>query len=617
MPNRSTEKLPRRIFTYYLLFCLVSLVSLAVGITFVSHNSLIAARENECLSLVSKAESKFSMAQLRSGDADFQELAKQLVDQQSLLYCAIVSPAGDYITHSTPDLVGSLHHAPLGERKQFGEIEEVRYELDAGVRVREFSVPLSNPNQRIGTLQMAFVDASRWHHSLRVAQDFPLALIGPAILMCIGGSVLRRMVLPVAQVQSQLTRFAVAPSLQETAFQRVAVQDSMTVGWNCLVDELNETIHKEDLNARLSGALQSRQQGRSHELLDSLPDGIAETDDTGQITFVNNAMAALLGGNTKEEFLGETIEKCLNKDVMGEAIAPLSDDASRARPSIKEIKKETPFGERILRVARHPIHSSGRDMRAGQVWSVRDVTQQKLADKVRDEFLDSATHELRTPLANIKAYAETLAISEVLEVEQQKEFCNIINSEATRLARLIDDMLNVSSIEAGALRVTMQKVELARLLQDVIQKVRPLMDKKQITFATLFSEKLPELPLDKDKFSICLINLLGNAAKYTQPGGRVAFKARVASKQLIIEVEDTGVGIAADELPKVFKKFFRSADERVQAESGTGLGLAFAQEVVRLHGGSLTVESQIDNGSTFTITLPMSNGATSRGTEHV
>jgi signal transduction histidine kinase len=111
--------------------------------------------------------------------------------------------------------------------------------------------------------------------------------------------------------------------------------------------------------------------------------------------------------------------------------------------------------------------------------------------------------------------------------------------------------------------------------------------------------------LDKDKINTTLVNLLGNAAKYTPEGGRVALKVKTADGALVIDVEDTGVGIAAEELPRVFEKFFRSADPRVQQECGTGLGLPLAREVVRLHGGELTATSQLNKGSTFTVTLPL------------
>jgi two-component system phosphate regulon sensor histidine kinase PhoR len=240
------------------------------------------------------------------------------------------------------------------------------------------------------------------------------------------------------------------------------------------------------------------------------------------------------------------------------------------------------------------------------VWMLRDVTQQKLAEEMRDQFVDTATHELRTPLANIKAYAETLALADVIDIEQQKQFLNTINSEATRLARFVDDLLSVSSMELGSLSLNKQVTDLGRMLNEVITKIQPQIDEKELTLEVVLPEKMPEPELDKDKIATVLVNLLGNAVKYTPEGGRVIFRVNVTDQDIEISVEDTGVGIAKDEVGKVFEKFFRSNDPRVQEQTGTGLGLALAQEVVRLHGGEIGVESEINKGSTFTVKLPLS-----------
>jgi len=131
------------------------------------------------------------------------------------------------------------------------------------------------------------------------------------------------------------------------------------------------------------------------------------------------------------------------------------------------------------------------------------------------------------------------------------------------------------------------------------------MDMKQQKFHALIDPKIPEMKLDKDKFSTILVNLLGNAAKYTPEKGNVTMRAACDETHLTIEVEDTGVGITAAELPRIFEKFFRSSDPRVQCENGTGLGLSLTQELVRLHGGLLNVRSQPNQGTCFTIRIPL------------
>ena len=137
------------------------------------------------------------------------------------------------------------------------------------------------------------------------------------------------------------------------------------------------------------------------------------------------------------------------------------------------------------------------------------------------------SHELRTPLANLKAYAETLTVTKQLDLEKQKDFCNIINAEATRLARLVDDLLSISSMEVGSLSLVKEETDMERMMKEVVDKVSPQMDKKFIVMNTTFPEKWPKLHVDKDKMTGTLVNLLGNAVKYTPSGGRVTLRVKV------------------------------------------------------------------------------------------
>ena len=192
-----------------------------------------------------------------------------------------------------------------------------------------------------------------------------------------------------------------------------------------------------------------------------------------------------------------------------------------------------------------------------------------------------------------------------IDVEQQKQFFNTINDEATRLARFVDELLNVSQMESGAMSLARHETDTQRLIEEVIEHVRPEIDRKQIDFERLLPPKLPKLNVDKDKVTAALVNLLGNATKYTPKDGRVRLRVESAPGEIRFHVDDSGIGIAEAELPRVFEKFFRSDDGRVREVTGTGLGLAFTQEVARLHGGKVTVHSELNKGTQFTLTLPV------------
>jgi two-component system phosphate regulon sensor histidine kinase PhoR len=407
-------------------------------------------------------------------------------------------------------------------------------------------------------------------------------------------------------VEGTLRDIARCPHGAELDVAPLRARDAVSVGWNRVVEyvhSLQRDASQGGLSAILEQAAGSRSGGRFEEVLQRLSEGVAVTNAEGRIEFANQAIAALLGAADPEaELNGSSLEQRL----LTTAAAPQGDEllspGSRHRTAVCELHQVSGEDERILRVARLPLSS---DDSRGHVWTLRDVTQQKLTEQTRDRFIDTATHELRTPLSNIKAYSETLATSDHVNVELQKEFCNIINSEVTRLARFIDDLLSISSMEVGSLTITRQKVETERMFAEVLNKVEPLMKQKSIEFDVSLPPKMPELHLDKDKIIAVVVNLLGNAAKYTPEGGRVAMKVKAEEGRLKVAVEDTGFGISPQDVERVFEKFFRSDDPRVQAETGTGLGLSLAREIVRMHHGEITVESELDQGSKFILSLPL------------
>tara|TARA_R110002072_G_scaffold243821_2_gene403079 strand:- start:55894 stop:57072 length:1179 start_codon:yes stop_codon:yes gene_type:complete len=374
--------------------------------------------------------------------------------------------------------------------------------------------------------------------------------------------------------------------------------------WNSLLSAESDAELLRQLELRLSDNSSGGADGQWRAIVDSISDGICAADVEGRIVQANPAFAALVGVNSSGSLTGQSVCDVIIAAASGDS-EKLIDRFSRGMTSfVCELRRGAELADGILRVACVPLQGTAAS--DGQsVWQIRDVTHQKLAEEARNQFVFTATHELRTPLCNLKAYAETLALQDGIDVDRQKEFCNIINSEATRLARFVDELLNISQMEGGGLRVTKHPVDLERMLKEVLEHVRPQMNKKRQTLESELPARFPKLSADKDKLSATLVNLLGNACKYTPDEGAIRFAVEVEPGTLLIHVEDSGYGISAEELPRIFEKFFRSSDSRVRDIEGTGLGLAFAKEVARLHGGSLTAQSEIGRGSRFTLTLPL------------
>jgi two-component system phosphate regulon sensor histidine kinase PhoR len=431
-----------------------------------------------------------------------------------------------------------------------------------------------------------------------------LATLTPLVILLLGALSIRQTARLNSEIERHLCRLAEVPSSAQVILPPLADAHPAAVGWNQVRDRVTRQQALTNLETRLAGSLGGVRQRRLEDALNSLSDGVAVTDSGNVITFANRSFATIFGLKPEEPAVGRRVPDVLATAAPGKSEQLRAKAASPVSPLVFEVRRSDETAAGILRVERSRL-VSGEEQTTAYVWSIRDVTQQKLADEMRNQFVFTATHELRTPLTNIKAYAETLSLEDGIDVEQQKQFCNIINAEATRLSRFIDELLNVSQMESGALSLARSETDTARLLEEVIEHVQPEMRRKRIEFATALPAKLPKLHVDKDKMAAALVNLLGNAAKYTPEEGRVRLHVEVEAQQLLVHVEDSGIGIAKEELPKIFDKFFRSSDQRVRDINGSGLGLAFTQEVTRLHGGQLVVHSELNKGSKFTMQLPI------------
>ena len=211
---------------------------------------------------------------------------------------------------------------------------------------------------------------------------------------------------------------------------------------------------------------------------------------------------------------------------------------------------------------------------------------------------------MKTPLAGIKAYVELLADEDVTDQALREEFLGVINSQADRLQRLIDNLLNLARIESGVVKVHKESCSLNELLKHAMDVLRPAAEQKRIALHAELSSLYLAAAVDRDQMLQAAINLLSNAIKYTHPEGRVTLRSRLADQEVEFEVEDTGVGLSEEDQTRVFERFYRVAKDRDMAP-GTGLGLPLVKHIVEdVHGGRLAVRSQLGVGSTFAVSLP-------------
>jgi signal transduction histidine kinase len=298
--------------------------------------------------------------------------------------------------------------------------------------------------------------------------------------------------------------------------------------------------------------------------------------------------------------VGAKIDEHVRDGQVLEALRSMTGMNPRRRATF-EVKRPEGEGGGILRFSVRPVR---REDHAAAILMIEDITQQRVADEARNSFVAQATHELRTPLTNIRLYVEQ-AIEAGDDKAVRTRALDVINQESRRLERIVGDMLSVSEIEAGSFKLRAGDVRLENLFEDLREEYAAQAKDKNLALTLHLPPKLPVIQGDRDKIVLALHNLIGNALKYTPEGGKVDVKVEADDKRLQVDVADSGIGIAPEETELIFEKFYRAKDKRVSSITGTGLGLALAREVVRLHGGDISVRSQIDQGSTFTMTLPL------------
>lgn len=339
-----------------------------------------------------------------------------------------------------------------------------------------------------------------------------------------------------------------------------------------------------------------RDRSRLMTILESTPDAVIVTDSEGRITLANPAAEAVLKLRA-DEAIGQPLEAALApQELVSLLKAPVLTDRSI------EIKVE---GGRVLYAAASEV--PGGHM--GRVCVLSDITQFKILDTLKSEFVSTVSHDLRGPLTLIRGY--TTMLSNVGGVnDQQRELQEKVLRSVDQMTKLVDDLLDLGRIETG-IGLNPEPVEIPEILNDVLTSLRPQALNKQIALEVELDPDMVELQADPMLLRQAIANLVDNAIKYTESGGTVKLRAEQVDGRQIVQVEDTGVGIAPADQPRLFEKFFRVGEAK-----GSGLGLAIVKSIVEQHHGRVSVDSRLGMGSKFTIALPMMSAVTRRRHAH-
>jgi PAS domain S-box-containing protein len=541
-----------------------------------------------------------SAESMLAGD-DLSALRRLIVEarqQHGLIDCRITLPDGKILADSDPTKITLVSLPPQWPNGPLDAATDEAAQTDPELII--VNVPLLIKGRGAAMLRISAEATSSATRLWETAAGIGLIGAGGLAAMLI---VYRRMRSRV--VTLGLIRESLLASQNDSGASRDALTLRSDLGpeaaaWNMLLQE-NESLRKASVAERVKGTLGNRREGRSdlENAYDALSVGVIVVDGQARIKHANGAAAVMLQAK-RDAVIGQDLTTLIEDQAVKEVIAAIVAGSGQRRTM--EVTRPQSAGGGVCRVHIRPLR---REDDGGALVTLEDITQQRVADAARNSFVAQATHELRTPLTNMRLCLENALEDQDSDPQVIREHFNTLNQETRRLERMVGEMLSVAQIEAGSLTLKRDDVRMDKIFEELQADYKPQAAEKSLTLAFELPPKFPVLQGDRDKLMVTLHNLLGNALKYTPAGGKVTVAVRADASRLVIDISDTGIGISPEEQSRLFTKFCRARDPRVEKITGSGLGLALAREIARLHGGDVTVQSELDHGSTFTLTLPL------------
>lgn len=394
----------------------------------------------------------------------------------------------------------------------------------------------------------------------------------------------------------QLTRVTVNPIKKLTQASRKMAEGDLAqeiqVTSRDEVGDLARAFNRMAQRVKETMALVTAERDKMAVILSHMGDAIFAVDAEGRVATVNTAAEKILQ-LSREDALGHTFIEVV-RDYELDALLQRCLKSGEEQTGLVEIGAK----RQLLGVIVTPFKGE-----PGCLMLIQDLTEMRKLETARRDFIANLSHELRTPIASLKALTETLREGAIDDPSVAGDFLDKMNTEADRLAQMAEELGELSRIESGEAPLRKESVEVSGAVARVTERLRAQADRAGLLLETQIEPGLPHIPADGDRLEQVLLNLMHNAIKFTPPGGKVSIMAKTDGQCLTISVADTGVGISPDDLPRVFERFYKA--DRARAGGGTGLGLAIAKHIVEAHQGRIWAESVEGKGSIFSFSLPL------------
>lgn len=363
---------------------------------------------------------------------------------------------------------------------------------------------------------------------------------------------------------------------------------------NDMAAKLNETFMSlQDKNLKLEA------------IMSSVVNGIIAIDSNEKILFINPVAIRILNISEKDA-VGKHLLRVVRNNAIDKYMNSILKDGKFFDTEITLEGQD----EKILKFYANPIRQTEKSDMKGIIITIQDITELRKLERMRTEFVANVSHELKTPLTSIKGFVETLKMNGMDNPDDNLRFLGIIEDEADRLYRLINDILSLSELEQRKAKIKRESISVSRSVAEVVEMLKKQSDEKHIELSVKLQDGLKNLEGDPDQLKQMLINLVDNAIKYTPENGRIEVEAyntadEGGNQAVIIKVRDNGIGIPQQHLPRIFERFYRVDKARSRKVGGTGLGLAIVKHVVILFNGKIEVYSDEGKGTEFTISIPV------------
>lgn len=494
-----------------------------------------------------------------------------------------------------PSQMNNHHDRPEIQELLAGEWigSSIRYSDTLGERMMYAAAPVYHQGEQVGYVRMAIGlgELSRTIYSLWV-----YLLLGLSFLLIVAGLISYRFAYGFIRPLEHI--ITVAKRITKQNYNaRVRLKNRDEIG------QLGQAINTMASSLQEQMEQITENENRLESVIDNMISGIIVLGKEDRIVLMNKAAEDILG-YPAEQVIGQTYDKLKQPFPFEALIVDCIYKGEHIRDEITLFYPE----ERTIDIHMVPLRQETLN-NSGIVIVLHDITAIRKLERMRSEFVANVSHELKTPIAAVKGFAETLLSGSVQDEETTNSFLQIIYDESERLNRLIADILELSKIESKREPLNLAPIQLEKFLKSVVEVMEPTANKKNIKL-TLHAPDNIYIEADEDRLRQVFINLVSNAINYTPENGTVKVLLQTAGERdgeyehVVVSVVDTGIGIPKKDLPRIFERFYRVDKARSRSSGGTGLGLSIVKHLIELHHGSIHVESELGYGSKFTVKLP-------------